>query len=114
MSILRHAFAVLITLGLVGLCAAEPLHVPTVLMRSTFKLQGPTGTKGGVGTGTVFMLGQPDAGNPKVNHLVLVTATHVLEALRGETATLLLRTAKDDGFERLPISIRIRDGETPR
>ncbi|MCX6899915.1 MAG: serine protease [Verrucomicrobia bacterium] len=95
------------------LSAAESLPLPTVLMRSTFKLQGPTTTQGRQSVGTVFILAQPDPTDSKMNHYVMVTAAHVLEHIRGEKATLFLRTVKEDGFERLQHTITIREKEKP-
>ncbi|MFI4875764.1 MAG: serine protease [Blastopirellula sp. JB062] len=43
----------------------------------------------------------------------LVTATHVLTAMRGESATLILRTYDEekDQWQRAPLALKIRDGE---
>lgn len=116
-NILRVRLTILLVAIAANLCEvgvhAAAITLPTVLMRSTFKLQGPAATKGQQSVGTVFILAQPDPADPKVSHYVLVTAAHVLEHITGEQATLVLRKAKDDGFEKLPHTIAIRAKDEP-
>lgn len=73
-------------------------------MNATFKLFHPDSTA------TCFLVRReaPDTA------LYLVTAAHVLEGTKGETAVVVLREAKADGsFERRDHTIPIRRGETP-
>ena len=87
--------------------AEDSLDISTILMRSTFKIQG-NGT-----TGTVFILGEPLPDDPKKLSFVLMTATHVLTSIKSNQATLFLRTRKGDLYERLPYRIDIRKGGEP-
>lgn len=115
MSMFRSAVVLIgVVVAFVGsLSAAESTPLPTVLMRSTFKVQGPAGKAGEESIGTVFILAEPDGADPKVSHFVLVTAAHVLENVQGEKATLFLRWEKDGAVEKLPYEIAIRAGEKP-
>lgn len=85
---------------------SDPNDLASILMRSTFKLEG------GGSLGTAFVLGQPLSGDPLRVRYVLITAAHVLENMKGETATLHLRQSKGDGFARLAFPIPIRKGGT--
>jgi len=76
-------------------------------MRSTFKIQGQT--SGGTG----FILGKPLAADPKRGFYVLITAAHVLEQIKEDTAILHLRRSVDTGFTRLATPIKIRKLGTP-
>jgi hypothetical protein len=59
--------------------------------------------------GTVFFMG--DARNGKF----LITAAHVLEGIKGDTATLILRRAKDDdSYETFNYDIAIRSNGRPK
>lgn len=68
--------------------------INTVLMQSTFRIQGPSVDGGGTSFGTVFILGRPVKDQPERGAYVLVTAAHVLESIKGEKAVLLLRQKK--------------------
>jgi hypothetical protein len=70
----------------------------TLLMHATFLISGPAaGLPGGISFGTVFVMGIPFKENPKIAHLVLVTAAHVLVGIAGDNASLQLRRRNDDG-----------------
>ena len=90
------------------------VELNTLLMESTFKIEG----RGSIGTG--FLLGRPSPSRPGQSRAVLVTAAHVLEDAQGEQATLVLRRrrgALERGtleWERLPVTIPIRNGASPR
>lgn len=76
----------------------------TEMLDATFKLYHRDSTA------TCFFVRReaPDTG------LYLVTAAHVLEKTKGETAIVVLRKAKDDGsFERLDHTIQIRREDKP-
>jgi S1-C subfamily serine protease len=84
----------------------------TILMRSTFKIQGRT-SQGDISSGTGFILGRPLAGNPQRGFYVLVTAAHVLDQIGDDTATLHLRRRTGSGFTRLAVDIPIRKSGSP-
>jgi hypothetical protein len=74
----------------------------------TASISGPGRVPGNTTFGTVFVMGLPYKDNPKIAHIVLVTAAHVLEGVAGDSASLQLRRRSNDGtyvtFEhRLPI-----------
>lgn len=88
---------------------ASRVELNTLLMESTFKIEG----RGSIGTG--FLLGRPYPNRPGQSRPVLVTAAHVLEDAQGEQATLVLRRRRGAlDWERLPITLPIRDGTTLR
>jgi hypothetical protein len=77
----------------------------TVMMEATCKIQGP----GSVGTG--FIIGKPDPNTPDRAYYTLITANHVLEAIQGEDAILVLRQYHEsNAWTRVEIPIRIRNG----
>jgi len=87
----------------------------TILMQSTFRLEGPSKSKpGSASIGTVFMMGKPITAQPDKLAYVLVTAAHVLDDVQGSIAALLVRRKdKDGGFApyMYPIVIRTADGK---
>jgi hypothetical protein len=88
--------------------AEERLELNTVLMESTFKLQGE-GSRG-----TAFIIGRPSKKEPEKAYYVLVTAAHVLDSIRGDTAQVALRKKKKDGtWEKVPYTIKIRHNDKP-
>lgn len=89
----------------------------TVLMLSTFKIEGRTAT-GQPTMGTAFIVGRPldkpPANDPYAGRYVLVTAAHVLEEMQGETATLHLRRKVDaNTWVRVPHPVAIRANGQP-
>ncbi len=81
----------------------------TILMRSTYKIEGISKEReGALTTGTVFMLGRPSRIDSKYLYFVLVTATHVLDGIKGDKATLYLRKKIDNSYEKIPTEIPIR------
>lgn len=80
--------------------------INTILMRSTFKIIGSNNT-----IGTVFILGQPII-NKKAAY-VLVTAAHVLEGIKGDTASLLLRRKVGNKYTKFTHTLQIRDHNKP-
>lgn len=86
---------------------AEPDDFSETLMRSTFKIE-----QGGI-IGSSFLMATPDLENPTRGHFVLLTATHVFEAMPGDTATLHLRIEQDGGFTPLLYDIAIRNAGAP-
>lgn len=87
--------------------AAAEWDIATALMRSTFKIQGT------ISAGTGFLVGKPMATDPQRAFYVLVTAAHVLDQIKEDTATLHFRERRGSGFARLPVSIPIRSSGTP-
>jgi S1-C subfamily serine protease len=80
----------------------------TVLMRSTFKLEG----NGSMGT--AFIIGRPSEREASKAFYLLITAAHVLEQMKGTNATLFLRRKIANGtFERVPHSFGIRRDDQP-
>jgi hypothetical protein len=105
-------FSVVLALSLVIFClqAFGEESISTTLMRSTFKIQGNSGSGVPV-TGTVFIMGKPFSTNSA--SYVLLTATNVLNDIKSDQATLFLRIQKGDGFEKLPFQINIRTNGQP-
>src|SRR5579863_1826208 len=84
-------------------------EINTVLMESTFRISGPSAkTPGEISYGSAFIVGLPVPNSPDRLFYVLVTAAHVLDEIKGETATILLRSHHDIGYLEKPISFRIR------
>ena len=92
--------------------ATETTDINTILMRSTFKIEGPA-SPGRTSVGTVFIVGRPVPGDTQRLFLVLVTAAHVLRGINGEQATLFLRKKQGDEFAKLPYQLQIRNGTSP-
>lgn len=82
--------------------AKDNFELNTILMRSTFKIQGVNSI------GTAFILGKPLKKEPDKAYYVLITATHVLENMKGEKATLFLRKKTKKSFKKISWSITIR------
>lgn len=82
--------------------AKDNFELNTILMRSTFKIQGINSI------GTAFILGKPSKKEPEKVYYVLITATHVLENMKGNKATLFLRKKTKNSFKKISWSIPIR------
>ena len=83
----------------------------TILMRSTFKIEGRTESGTHNTVGTVFILGLPLKTVAGRYWFVMVTANHVLEGIAGEHANLYLRRKKSAGdYEKGLLKIKIREG----
>jgi hypothetical protein len=85
---------------------AEP-EINTLLMNATFKMEG-RGARG-----TAFIMGIPAVSGGDRLEYVLMTAAHVLEQMRGDQATLLLRRRVGGRYARLPLVIPIRKDKKP-
>lgn len=88
---------------------AEFEDINTALMRSTFRIEGPSTLPGVTSVGTIFILGRPLKADSTKLAYVLVTATHVLTDIKGSTALLSLRKKNPDGtfaVGKFPIQIR--------
>jgi hypothetical protein len=87
-------------------------EINTTLMHYTYRIVGPTGKPNQVKSGTVFVMGIPDANRRGKGQAVLVTAAHVLEGISGETATIYLREKIVDGkFKKVAHVLKIRKGK---
>jgi hypothetical protein len=88
----------------------ERHEINTVLMESTFKVEGISKQNPEAFTiGTAFFLGRPMKSNPSQSSYVLITAGHVLEGIGGDEATIFLRTRMPDGsFQKYPHTFKIR------
>jgi hypothetical protein len=93
----------------------ENIELNTVMMESTFLLEGPAAQ--GKTFGTVFMIGIPVPNtSPPVAKLVMVTAAHVLEEVHGDFAILHLRRktdAQNNTWVQVPFQLRIRSNGIP-
>jgi hypothetical protein len=93
------------------LCAGPPARAEdfnTLLMKATVKLAHDKSTA------TAFLLARPDPDNPGQGPSVLVTASHVLEAMTGDEATLFFRRREAEGvYKKVPQKLAIRKGGKP-
>jgi S1-C subfamily serine protease len=94
----------------------EPIELDSVMMESTFMIEGPA-LGGGSSFGTVFIIARPRPNVIPVQGIaVLVTAAHVLDGIQGDMATLHLRQRVDDKTNRwvqIPFQIQIRSNNQP-
>jgi len=87
---------------------SDSKELNTIMMQATCKIKG----EGSLGTG--FIIGKPDPTNPPKAFYTLVTAAHVLKAVRGDTIILLLRKRDESGlWKRLNVPIQIRNNNNP-
>jgi hypothetical protein len=94
--------------------AADEWNFTRAIARSTFRIEGSSAkSPGKVSLGTCFIVGKPLASDPSRLRYVLVTAAHVLSDIKGQFAILHLRRLVDGHYERLPIRLRIREGQRP-
>ena len=90
---------------------AQDTEFNTLLFQTTFKIEGPADPRG-VTLGTVFLMSRPIPDTVKFR-TVLITARHVLEGIRGDTAILNLRRRTASGWERVRYPTKIRDAGQP-
>lgn len=117
---MKHA-AVLLIIGLNLLVAhrlvaeqKEIKDINTLLMHSTFKIEGASREPGRIIMGTVFLVGEAIPDKPGRALPVLITADHVLRSIAGENAKLHLRKKiGESNYKKFIIDIRIRDKERP-
>ncbi|MCX6999992.1 MAG: serine protease [Candidatus Sumerlaeota bacterium] len=98
-------------------CSAQEgrkIELNSYLMQSTFRLVGDKSTTETV-TGTAFIIGRQSKTIVGQNYFVLITAAHVLENMKGDQATLILRKVnkKDWSYEKVPYQIKIRQNGKP-
>jgi S1-C subfamily serine protease len=94
-----------------GKPAAQAPELNTILMESTFRLEGRNG-KGETWFGTAFLVGRPMKDASKLRY-VLVTAAHVIEPLAGDDATLVLRHRINGHWQPVPTAVPIRSKGAP-
>jgi S1-C subfamily serine protease len=81
---------------------------PSQIVLASYRVEHPNTT------GTGFVLDRPDPNEPERQQLLLVTAAHVFEGMKGETATLVLREQNEGGkWAAKSEKIRIRKGQKP-
>ncbi len=86
----------------------------TILMESTFRIEGPQKGTGQLVTGTVFIMGLPSPSHPKKVYYVLVTANHVLDTIATDYASLILRSKDSNGvFNKEIFDLHIRSQGKP-
>ncbi len=109
-----HLLAITMLLGVEGSAQSEKdIELNTVLMESTFKLEGRT-AQGHPSFATAFVMGRPFPNEAKKARYVLITAAHVLDEMQGESVVLHLRRKVDaDNWAPLPLVIRIRANSQP-
>jgi hypothetical protein len=73
------------------------------VLNSTFRISG------GQSVGTCFMIGKRLDSNPQNYYPVFITAAHVLDGMKADSAVIYYRIKKDDNYIQLPISFRIND-----
>src|SRR5438045_2714642 len=88
--------------------AQQDQEFNTLHFQTTFKIEGPGAQTGTVTFGTVFLMSRPIPETTKFQ-TVLITARHVLEGIRGDTATLNLRRKTTTGWQRIRFPLKIRD-----
>jgi S1-C subfamily serine protease len=93
----------------------KPAELNTLMMESTFKIEGPsTDAPGQTAIGTGFLVGKPMPNNPARSYFVLVTSAHVLADIKGDAATLILRVKTASApYERATHKVAIRRGSEP-
>jgi S1-C subfamily serine protease len=92
---------------LVAAAGQQQLDISTILMRSTFKIEGE-GT-----LGTIFIMGEPSPDKRDKLYYVLITAAHVLEGIKSDVAILHLRKQDGNKFIRFHYPIQIRKEGIP-
>lgn len=95
--------AFLFLLLAVGTQAQETYDLSTILMKSTYKITAANS----VGAG--FVIGKPTGRGDKTFYYVLVTADHLLKAIKGDKITLHLRKKTEDTYQRIEHTVRIRE-----
>jgi len=93
----------------------KDIELNTVLMESTFLIEGHSAQ--GTTIGTVFVIALPIPNTtPVVGRYVMVTAAHVLEEMQGDTVVLHLRRQMDEKtntWVRVPFPLKIRANGQP-
>jgi len=104
---MRKIFFLLILLFPIATNAQEDFELNTILMNSTFRIQGSGKT------GTVFIIGRPSIKDTAKAFYVLVTANHVLNDIKTDTAMLFLRKKINKSYIKIPFNLKIRNNGIP-
>jgi S1-C subfamily serine protease len=86
----------------------KPYDINSRMMRSTFKIEG-SDLKGNTVLGTAFVVAQESTKNVGSAYFILITAAHVLEDIKDNNATLILRRIIGNTFVKHPFNINIRE-----
>lgn len=89
------------------LFAEDNIELNTILMNSTYRIEGDGKT------GTVFILGKPSIVDSNRAYYVLVTANHVLNDIKADSATLFLRKEVNNQYVKFPYKFKIREKKKP-
>jgi hypothetical protein len=91
--------------------ASKIPELNTLLMQSTFKVQGPkAGDRTKVAFGTAFLMGRVKKAKPSEAWYVVITAAHVFEDIEGDDAQLVLRKQlPDKSFTTYLHPLKLRD-----
>lgn len=93
---------------MVQLAVAKDPGLRTKFVQATYRLEHPKGS------GTGFIVSQPDPDDKETKHLLLVTAAHLLEQMDGDRVTLVLRERRPNGdWVAAPTVIQIRQTGKP-
>lgn len=111
MKLIRKCIIILFFLITGTVYAQENYDLSTILMRATFKIEGPCNN--GTYVGTCFFVGKPSKNNPSQSYYILVTAAHVLKNIQGDIAVLNLRKRQNDIYSKILYPINIRSEGKP-
>lgn len=92
--------------------SGEALDISSILMRSTFKIEGRN-SGNTLTMGTVFVMGKSDSVNAAYARYVLITAAHVLQGIAADTAIVYFRVKNGSEYMKLPFPVRIRENGSP-
>lgn len=100
----RIVICFVVLVGCYGILAyaADVPDININLARATYKLEGD----GSIGT--TFLLGVPFKDDPNHCFPVLITASHVLNNIKGNKAILYLRKKVGEAYEKVPFELTIR------
>jgi hypothetical protein len=104
---MRKSILFIVLLFPITFYAQNDIELNTVLMNSTFRIEGSGKT------GTVFIIGKPSTKDSLKAFFVLVTANHVLNDIKTDNATLFLRKEVNKRFYKMPTTIKIRNNGIP-
>ena len=106
--------AMIVFANLISISVANEIEINKTLMLYTYRIEGPRGKEGEKALGTCFVMGIPKSDTPGKGQIVLITATHVLNDISGEKATIYIRKKISEGkYEKIRHDIQIRDGNNP-
>ncbi len=103
---MRLILAVIVLTAAASIASAE--DYATRMLEATFKIYHKDSTATG------FFVNPPAAAAIPEKHVLLVTAAHVFERMKGEQAIIVLRKPHPDGtFTRRDFEVKVREGEKP-